>query len=657
MKFVPHFLPFVRFLLLVGLLVGGAGLKMARSQPLVEVSSLTEPLPLQGQLAYLRDSTQHLQINDILRQQLPFEPVRSPVANFGYTANRQQVKPIWLRFELNNAGNQALPLYTQVNFWCFDSLQFYLVVRDSVHLATASVGWQTPVERRLVHSRHFLFPFTLQPHQQATAYIRVLKSRGTQIVPVSVLPQAIFNEVVQMEYLMWGGVLFALAFVTFMSFFFYLTLSDRVYFKYMLTLASITGFFGINEGFLNQFAFSVQAWLPKQNIYFLFPLLLFYSQLVFVRAFLSLRRKPAYRWHRLGTGVLICGGICLFFLVIERFVVLPPILEELFMRFFTVCYWLPIPIIGAYIFISIVRRYHVQQAWYYLIAVTPFYTLNFGQILANFGFIPTYPALAYYAYLAVAALFEVLVLSLGLAYRYKLLRDESDTHTHQRIEQQRLTYEAEVRTLAAQNTLLLEKERIGRDLHDNVGAHLSVVITSLVGMVRQADKQPVISTRDWTVPLRQLIDITREAVGMLRDTIWAVHHDELTLAEFGDRLRQYVDRTVPDAGGLMVNVTVAGELTEPLTSGQVLNLFRIVQEALNNVVKHANASRVRVSLDAQPHNHIHLQISDNGRGLSNHTIERVDGHYGLQNMQRRAEELGGQFRIYSDEGTTVEVEV
>lgn len=657
MKPILHLIPFARFLIALGLLVGEAGLKPARSQPSVDVNSLAEPLSMEGRLAFLRDSTQHLQINDILRQHPAFEPVRSPVANFGYTANRQQVKPIWLRFELSNTGNQAKPLYAQVNFWCFDSLRFYLVVGDSVYLATASVGWQTPVERRFVHSRHFLFPFTLQAHQQATAYIRVLKSRGTQIVPVTVLPQTAFDGVIQSEYLFWGGTLFGLAFVTLMSFFFFLTTTDRIYVKYTLCLLGLTGFFAINEGFLNQFAFPVQSWFPGQNIYFLFPLLLFYSQLVFIRSFISLRNTPAYRWHRIGTGVLVCGVLCLFFLFLERLITLPASLEGLFMRFFTICYWLPMPVIGAYIFISIVRGYHAQAAWFYLVAVTPFYVLNVGQVMANFGLIQTHPAMAYYAYLAVAALFEVLVLTLGLAYRYKMVRDEGEQLAHKSSQQQRLTYEAEVRTLAAQNTLLLEKERIGRDLHDNVGAHLSVVITGLAGIVRQADKHPVVSTREWTGQLRQLIEITREAVGMLRDTIWAVHHDELTLTEFGDRLRQYVDRTVPDVGGLMVTVTVDGELTEPLTSGQVLNLFRIVQEALNNVVKHADASRVRVSLTAQPNNHIHLRISDNGRGLTNHTIERVDGHYGLQNMQRRAEELGGQFRIYSGEGTTVDVEV
>lgn len=652
-----HLTQSLRYLLFIGLLVCGTGVGGAWAQPSIDVSDLQRPLHLQGYLSYFSESEKSVNVRDLIQQPNLFALVESPVTNFGYTANRQQVKPIWLRFRLHNNSSQPQSLYTQINFWCFDTLQFYVVANDSVRVATRSVGWQTPAEQRFVYSRHFLFPFTIQPHEQVTAYVRALKSRGTQIVPIAILPQSSYPKIVQTEYLLWGGALFALAFVTFMSFFFYLTLNDRVYFKYMLTLACITGFFGINEGFLNQFAFDLQTWLPGQNVYFLFPLLLFYSQLVFVRAFLSLRRTSARRWHQIGTGVLIGGGICLSFLVIERFVALPQALEELFMRFFTVCYWLPLPVIGAYIFINIVRRHHVQQAWFYLTAVTPFYCLNFGQILANFGLIPTYPAFAYYAYLAVAALFEVLVLSLGLAFRYKLLRDKGERIANEQILQQRLTYEAEVRALAVHNTMLLEKDRIGRDLHDNVGAHLSFVVATLNSLIRQVENQALINSREWLIPLRQLVDTTREAIGMLRETIWAVHQDELTLSEFADRLRHYVDRAVPDTGGLLITVDVAGELANPLNSGQVLNLFRIVQEALNNVVKHASASRVRVALTAQPDNRIHLQISDNGRGLTEQTIDDLNQHYGLRNMQRRAEELGGQFRIYSDAGTTVEVEL
>jgi signal transduction histidine kinase len=88
-----------------------------------------------------------------------------------------------------------------------------------------------------------------------------------------------------------------------------------------------------------------------------------------------------------------------------------------------------------------------------------------------------------------------------------------------------------------------------------------------------------------------------------------------------------------------------------------LNLFRIVQEALNNVIKHAQATQSTVRLQVQPGGHISLRIHDNGKGFAWVNGAISEQHYGLRNMQTRAEELGGAFRVFAENGTTVEVEI
>ena len=153
---------------------------------------------------------------------------------------------------------------------------------------------------------------------------------------------------------------------------------------------------------------------PGKTFIFYFPLILFYSQLTFVRQFLNLRDTPSRRWHTVGTVVLGGGVLCLIALTAEWFAPLTPTLELVMVRLFTAFYWLPLPVIVAYIVISIVRRYHVQEAWLYLVAITPFYALNLGLVFANFGWLPTYAPVACFAYYAPAALFEVLVLMVGL---------------------------------------------------------------------------------------------------------------------------------------------------------------------------------------------------------------------------------------------------
>lgn len=630
------------------------------AQPVVVLPTDQDRVPLRGTVASFADSSFTRSITDILTLSADvFKPVTAPVPNFGYNSNQQQTLPVWLRFRLQNPANQPQAWLSETNFWCYDTLQLFVVDAGNQLLSASPVqGWRQPTSQRLLHHRYFWFPVTVPPRQAVTVYIRMLKTRGTQILPVELIRASAYESLVQRGYLFWGGTFFTLFFVLAISLFLFLTTFDRVYWKYLLCLVGLTGYFFINDGFLYQYAFEAQFWLPRQNIYFLFPLGLFYSQLLFVRTFLPLQFTPSHRWHAVSTVVLWCGVFSLFSLIIERFVPFAPTVESVLMLLFSIFYWFPMPVIVAYIVISIRRRYQPSEGWLYFVAVAPFYTLFFGQVLANFRLIPTYEPTADFIYYGLAALFEVLVLTFGLAYRYKMDRDQTERLISDRNEQQQRAYETEMKALAMTNSLLLEKERISRDLHDNVGAHLAFVVTNLTHISDQAEKQPVTNGRQWADQLRSIVNHTREAVKLLRETIWATHQESFTVEEFAERLNQYINRYIQETNGLYVDVVVTGAQTQRLTSMQVLNLFRIVQEALNNVIKHAQASQASVQLQVRAGGRLKLRVQDNGRGFTWLNGAVSDQHYGLKNMETRAQELGGSFRVFAESpGTVVEVEV
>ncbi|RYF45686.1 MAG: histidine kinase, partial [Cytophagaceae bacterium] len=173
----------------------------------------------------------------------------------------------------------------------------------------------------------------------------------------------------------------------------------------------------------------------------------------------------------------------------------------------------------------------------------------------------------------------------------------------------------------------------------------------------QAEKTPITDGQRLSVQLRTIVTHTREAVKLLRETIWAIHQESFTVEEFAERLNQYINRYVHETNGLHVDVQVSGSQAYKLSSSQVLNLFRIVQEALNNVVKHAKATEAIVKLFVEADGHINLRIHDNGQGFSWTNGAVSSHHYGLRNMETRAQELGGTFRVFIEEGTTVEVAV
>ena len=652
---------FIQFVLVISsLLASRLVAQPLHSQPVALLPGHQDQLSLQGYIAYFQDSSGVRTLSDVIKLAgtSAFQPITEPVPNFGIITGTQTAKPVWLRFRLKNEDAQPQAWLAELDFWCFDELQ--LVIADEagrVVSASPVIGWKTPATKRMRYHRYFWFPFRVAGGQTVTAYLRVLKRRGTQIVPVQLVRESAYESTVQKSYLLWGGVLFTLTFVALMSLIFFLNTFNRIYSKYIFCLLGLVGFFVINNGFLNQFAFVQQFWLPRQNVYFLFPLILFYSQLIFVRSFLPLRHTPARRLHRIGTVVLWCGLLCLLTLTIEWITLLSPAMERIMVLLFSVLYWMPLPVIVAYIVLSIVRNYHRQAAWLYLVAVGPFYALNLGQVLANFRLIPTYEPLVHFAYYSPAALFEVLVLTVGLAYRYKMDRDQTERLIGEQIIQQQRTLEVEVQTLALKNSLLSEKARIARDLHDNVGAHLAFVVTNLSHISDQAEKQPVLNAQQLSGQLRTVINYTREAVKLLRETIWAIHQENFTVEEFAERLDQYINRYVYDTNGLHVDLQLTGSRTQRLSSTQVLNLFRIVQEALNNVIKHAQATEASVQLHVHTDGRIDLRIRDNGRGFTWPDTTASERHYGLQNMQTRAQELGGTFRVLADEGTVIEVAV
>lgn len=83
-----------------------------------------------------------------------------------------------------------------------------------------------------------------------------------------------------------------------------------------------------------------------------------------------------------------------------------------------------------------------------------------------------------------------------------------------------------------------------------------------------------------------------------------------------------------------------------------MNIYRTIQEAVNNSIKYAKASRISISAK-KLENQIKITIQDNGLGFDEKTVEKGNG---LQNMQKRIEEIGGEFQLSSsNEGTRIEI--
>ncbi|SOE22390.1 Tetratricopeptide repeat-containing protein [Spirosomataceae bacterium TFI 002] len=202
------------------------------------------------------------------------------------------------------------------------------------------------------------------------------------------------------------------------------------------------------------------------------------------------------------------------------------------------------------------------------------------------------------------------------------------------------------RILEAQSIAKLEKERIriARDLHDNLGPELAHV-SSKLDMLSYQQKESE------TGKLANLANATRAAMDQLRDTIWSIRGEEITLSDFAAKVREFAQKRLNDYGIEFQEVCSNDE--KILGPSQALNLYRVCQEAINNAAKYANSQKV--SLEMSCGDSVNITIKDNGEGFDKETIKQG---YGLRNMQERVSELGGQIAIDSNKnGTEIKISV
>jgi signal transduction histidine kinase/streptogramin lyase len=193
--------------------------------------------------------------------------------------------------------------------------------------------------------------------------------------------------------------------------------------------------------------------------------------------------------------------------------------------------------------------------------------------------------------------------------------------------------------LEQQEALEKERSRIARDLHDQLGANLTQV--ALLSEMAEADKH---SPAEIESHAQQISQTARETTRSLDEIVWAVNPSNDTLEGLTNYVCKYAQEYLALAG-LRYRAEVPAQLPAITIPPEVRhNIFLAFKEAVNNVVKHAQASEVRVRLQLQPGN-FELSIEDNGRGMGGRDANATQARNGLRNMRKRMEDIHGEFSI------------
>lgn len=252
------------------------------------------------------------------------------------------------------------------------------------------------------------------------------------------------------------------------------------------------------------------------------------------------------------------------------------------------------------------------------------------------GTIDPYAIAGYVQYLQYSAGFALIVFTLILVRRFASAlgtAERANVVLEERIAEQKerldLAHE-KAREIEKQRHVLDERERIMQDMHDGIGGQLVQALSLVSDDPQLAPVEPAL--RQALDDLRLIIDSLSVPDGSL----------PMLLASFRHRLVRPVERA-----GLKFEWQMADlPDTAHLSQSELLHVLRILQESVTNVLKHANATRLRIATDLGPSGGVRIRLTDNGCGFV--PEQRATSGRGLRNMRKRAQTLGAELSIGPD---------
>lgn len=239
----------------------------------------------------------------------------------------------------------------------------------------------------------------------------------------------------------------------------------------------------------------------------------------------------------------------------------------------------------------------------------------------------------------------------GIAYR---MRQRSIiSQKNEQLKQHQIDELLQKQELASINAMMegqeQERQRIAQDLHDRIGSQLAAVKLNMEALEDKVDKGHNENKGQFTKTYGMLDNLVDEVRKISHNMVSGV------LMKFGLEVALHdLAASISNSGKIRVDVRVHN-LHDRIAGKVELAVYRIIQELLANVLKHAQAQHITISLNRQDGN-LNVMVEDDGRGFDQGRVKRG---MGLQNIQQRAEALNGAVNIdaKAGRGTTVIVDI
>ncbi len=578
------------------------------------------PSKAQHTVYYFRDSNKQFHSKDL--DKIPFKTFDKSTLNFGKDSSNH-----WFKIKITNSSSSNVKYFIEFGFPWFDSISFFSGDKQLIK----NYSWATPLSQRLFEHQNFILPVLIRANSDTSVYCEFFKKTMLISGNISVLKEESFINNRSFNYSffgIFGGIIIT---VSLFSFFLFTVSKENIYLYfclysllYLVFNLTVQGYFlpWYQKGFgivsANEFS-SWVLWLSQM------------AQIIFIREFLW-HKVAMPKWLKVTWKITLLLMYSIIFLkiiwiaLLAKFHVVPNFLLLLI----SFCFLSSVITGFLLAIVATFKNINRTASLSYFIGIIPFFVLSVFSYGRNMGLIKDHWLLSQHTQVFCLA-FDILVLMIGLGFRYKQLRDEKDRQTQMAI--------------ASKIKLLQEKERISRDLHDSVGSQLTVISTSLDNASYQAEKHILKPEK-----INQIRESVGDAVQSLRDSIWATHQSEINIENFSQRLKTYCSKLSNTDIAVSIHLSEKNITINALTA---LCLFRILQECIQNTLKHAHATQITITGNFE--NQIgNLSIADNGVGFEVEELILKE-NFGMENMKKRIEEIDGSLQIVSHkkQGTSI----
>jgi signal transduction histidine kinase len=618
--FLPSFLN-VTLIVALGLLPFSSIQSQSQHQTLIsENFATTFIIP-----RLLKDSTRTLDFKQVrgLETSASFYSANSPYLTFGADLNAW-----WLNFSVKNELKTPKTLILWLNRKNFDEFRLWQQRPDSSIVQFDKVGATAYNDSRFSLTTGYYIPVTLMPGENQF-WARASNEVGSMYLALSFHTPDNFGLMSRKNILLFGLFLGVMLVSLVFAGQLYVMDRDPTYLFYVAYVVVVL----LREAYNHSAVVSLFPVMQRHSISFLMVATYGMFYRYFIRLWdINKVYDNITKWYLASMFVLV--GIFTVLVSYEQ----GPLLKFVFTA--VMISILVITAMSAWVVISNFKKN--PRARIVAIAFVPLAGAFILNLLRNINVIPNYPFIQF----AVMWGFILEVVIFTVAF----IRYHAVVASDRNVLEIQLDLEQKDRVIAVQAAEQRVKDRIARDLHDDIAASMSGIrILSKVAHQQFADKIP-----EAAPILEQISKSAQSTVESISDLIWSVKPHPDFLNDMADRLREYAGKVL-ETQDIDYKIDIPRILPVLDLDIEVRrNVYLLFKEAINNAVKHSQCNTLNIKMSATK-SLISMHVSDNGIGFDPKAKMESGVGLGLSNMSKRAREIGGEFKIESSpgKGTTI----